>query len=159
MATGIIISAIATRTNSNRSPVFGEVYWEATPNLKLTAGLRYTEDRKKFTPWRSQLLVPGDSYGPADPIRQKWGEFTGRIGIDWKPDLSFADDTMIYAFYSRGYKGGGANPPPAQPIAGLSRRFGNSADVRARIRQCLRARFQEQLPRRRADPERLRFLL
>lgn len=96
---------------------FGEVYWEATPNLKLTAGLRYTEDRKKFTPWRSQLLVPGDSYGPADPIRQKWGEFTGRIGIDWKPDLSFADDTMIYAFYSRGYKGGGANPPPAQPIA------------------------------------------
>ncbi|WP_448140639.1 TonB-dependent receptor domain-containing protein [Sphingopyxis fribergensis] len=30
--------------------------------------------------------------------------------------MSFADDTMIYAFYSRGYKGGGANPPPAQPI-------------------------------------------
>src|SRR5690606_3972060 len=32
---------------------FGEIYWDATPNLKVTAGLRYTEDRKKFTPWRS----------------------------------------------------------------------------------------------------------
>ncbi len=96
---------------------FGEVYWRARPNLKVTAGLRYTEDRKTFTPWRSQLLVPGESYGPADPIKQKWGEVTGRIGIDWKPRLSFTDETMLYAFYSRGYKGGGANPPPAQPFA------------------------------------------
>src|SRR3546814_7789863 len=44
-------------------------------------------------------------------IVQNWGEFTGRLGVDWKPDLSFTDDSLLYAFYSRGYKGGGANPP------------------------------------------------
>ncbi|WP_163278735.1 hypothetical protein, partial [Enterobacter hormaechei] len=49
---------------------------------------------------------------PALPdIRQKWGEFTGRAVLDWKPDLSFTDDTLVYLSASRGYKGGGTNPP------------------------------------------------
>jgi len=95
---------------------FGEVYWQATDALKITAGLRYTDDRKMFTPWRSQLLVPGMSYGAGEPVNQDWQEFTGRLGFDWKPELSFTDETMVYGFYSRGYKGGGANPPPAQPV-------------------------------------------
>ncbi|MCZ6619957.1 MAG: TonB-dependent receptor [Gammaproteobacteria bacterium] len=37
----------------------------------------------------------------------EWKEFTGRIGLDWR----FNDNAMVYAFYSRGYKPGGANPP------------------------------------------------
>ncbi|HYG27116.1 MAG TPA: TonB-dependent receptor, partial [Caulobacteraceae bacterium] len=37
--------------------VFGEVYWQATETLKLTAGLRFTWDRKAFTPLPSQLLL------------------------------------------------------------------------------------------------------
>ncbi len=99
---------------------FGEVYWNIDDSLKLTAGLRYTRDEKSFTPVPSQvLLAPGPTLGgtvargyPArPPIEQSWGEWTGRLGLDWKPDLSFTDETMIYAFYSRGYKGGGANPP------------------------------------------------
>jgi iron complex outermembrane receptor protein len=94
---------------------FGELYWEATEDLKVTAGIRYTDDRKTFTPWRSQLLVPGYEYGAAAPINQRWTEVTGRLGVDWKPVLSFTDETMVYAFYSRGYKGGGANPPPSAP--------------------------------------------
>jgi iron complex outermembrane receptor protein len=95
---------------------FGEAYWDVTDTVKITAGLRYTDDRKSFTPWRSQLLVYGDGYGPSDPINQRWTETTGRLGIDWHPVLPFTDDTMVYAFYSRGYKGGGANPPPAEPV-------------------------------------------
>ncbi|MBO6695522.1 MAG: TonB-dependent receptor, partial [Henriciella sp.] len=38
-------------------------------------------------------------------------ETTGRIGVDWAPDLSWSEDSLFYAFYSRGYKGGGINPP------------------------------------------------
>jgi outer membrane receptor protein involved in Fe transport len=99
---------------------FGEVYWNLRDDLKVTAGLRYTDDRKTFTPVPSQLLL---AYGftsagttsigyPEKPdIKQHWGEWTGRLGVDWKPDLSFTDDTLLYAFYSLGYKGGGANPP------------------------------------------------
>ncbi len=99
---------------------FGEVYWEATDNLKITAGLRYTIDRKIFIPVPSQALLStsGNLGGMSDrgypqrpAIKQGWEEFSGRLGVDWKPDLGFTDETMFYAFYSRGYKGGGANPP------------------------------------------------
>ena len=37
--------------------VFGELYWELTPTLKLTAGLRYSWDEKVFTPYPTQLLL------------------------------------------------------------------------------------------------------
>jgi outer membrane receptor protein involved in Fe transport len=105
--------------------IFGETYWEVTEKVKITAGLRYTDDSKTSTPYPSQLLLgsdqgaPGQSTGgkvstgyPALPdIKQGWDEFTGRFVIDWKPTLSFSDETMLYASYARGYKGGGANPP------------------------------------------------
>jgi outer membrane receptor protein involved in Fe transport len=38
-------------------------------------------------------------------------EFTGRANLDWTPTLSFTDKTLVYASYSRGYKGGGFNTP------------------------------------------------
>jgi outer membrane receptor protein involved in Fe transport len=65
------------------------------------------------------LLAPGiiaggtvqKGYPERPAIKQHWGEWTGRLGVDWKPEVSFTDNTMLYAFYSRGYKGGGANPP------------------------------------------------
>lgn len=50
-------------------------------------------------------------YPAQDDINQSWGKFTGRVVLDWKPDLSFTEDTLIYASVSRGYKGGGVNPP------------------------------------------------
>jgi iron complex outermembrane receptor protein len=68
--------------------------------------------------------VGGRGY-PADPdIVQEWQEPTGRIIVDWKPDLAFTDDTMIYASLAHGYKGGGANPPTvASPAGYFLRRF------------------------------------
>ncbi len=99
---------------------FGEVYWNIRDDLKLTAGLRYTDDEKTFIPVPTQVLLsPMILAGgtvpkgyPEDPaIIQNWGEWTGRIGLDWQPELDFTDQTLLYAFYSRGYKGGGANPP------------------------------------------------
>lgn len=106
--------------------VFGETYWQVAPDLRITAGLRYTDDRKTTTPYPSQLLLgaspdgtPGAASGgyvnrgyPALPdVKQNWDAVTGRLVVDWKPVLSFTDDTLVYASYSRGYKGGGTNPP------------------------------------------------
>ncbi len=99
---------------------FGEVYWEATPTVKVTAGVRYTNDEKVFTPVPTQLLLSSSlllsgtvdrGYPSLPDIKQTWREWTGRVGVDWKPDLPFTDQTLLYAFASRGYKGGGANPP------------------------------------------------
>jgi outer membrane receptor protein involved in Fe transport len=99
---------------------FAETYYQVTPDLKLTAGLRYTDDNKDFTPVPSQVLLSSsfllagtvDRGYPALPdIKQHWGEFTGRFVANWSPKLDFTDQSMFYASYSRGYKGGGANPP------------------------------------------------
>jgi outer membrane receptor protein involved in Fe transport len=99
---------------------FGEVYWQAADTLKITAGLRYTRDIKTTTPYPSQtLLSPGylgggfinSGYPALEDIKQKWGALTGRFVVDWKPQISFTDDSLVYASYSRGYKAGGTNSP------------------------------------------------
>src|SRR3546814_2730386 len=88
--------------------LFGEAYWYIRDDLKLTAGLRYTQDRKTFRVVPSQTLsaqsftsggLVSIGYPEEAPIRQKWGEFTGRIGLEWKPDLSFSADTLLYSSY------------------------------------------------------------
>jgi outer membrane receptor protein involved in Fe transport len=59
------------------------------------------------------LTEPGSGLleDPAQPILlADFKETTGRVGFDWKPVIGFTDETMVYAFLSKGYKGGGVNP-------------------------------------------------
>ena len=107
--------------------MFGEGYFDVSDELQLTVGLRYTSDDKEVCRIPTFLAEP-DAAIP-DPLacspvagasnddagdgtfNVTFEEVTGRLGLDWAPDLSFTEDTLIYAFYSRGYKGGGINPP------------------------------------------------
>src|SRR3546814_2558939 len=107
--------------------LFGEAYWNVSDDVKITAGARYTNDKKTSTPIPSQLLLGAENFGntsgassggrvsrgyPAlPPIEQQWDAFTGRLVVDWKPETSFSDDTLVYASFSHGYKAGGSNPP------------------------------------------------
>ncbi len=96
--------------------LFGEVYYQMTDTFKWTLGLRYTDDDKKVETHPVALgvaLKAGEAAGPLPVVNQgvQFKETTGRFGFDWKPELSFTDDTLVYGFYSRGYKAGGVNPP------------------------------------------------
>jgi outer membrane receptor protein involved in Fe transport len=97
----------------NSYALFGEAYYNLTDELKLTGGLRWTNDRKHFIDIPSQLLVWGYGYPITGILNQQWEEFTGRAAVNWSPKLSFTDQTLLFASYSRGYKAGGANPPGA----------------------------------------------
>ena len=121
--------------------IFGEAYFEVNDRLKLTAGLRYNNDKKSVLA-RSTLasfLVPFGQTGsafdspfvgtfdadPGTPGNQiiqarsvKFNELTGRAVIDYK----ITDDNLLYASYSRGYKSGGINPP-LQPIFAVPESF------------------------------------
>jgi len=92
---------------------FGEAYYSVLSDLKLTGGLRWTEDRKHFTDIPSELLALGFGYLSTGTVDQQWNKFTGRFAADWTPKLDFTDQTLIYGSYARGYKAGGANPPGA----------------------------------------------
>ncbi len=99
--------------NLNSYAAFGEAYYNVTPDLKLTAGLRFTDDQKHFVEIPSELLTTGYGYPVTGVIDQEWTEWTGRFVANWSPKLDFTDQTMLYASYAHGYKAGGANPPGA----------------------------------------------
>jgi iron complex outermembrane receptor protein len=105
--------------------IFGEAYYEFNDRLKITAGLRYNSDDKSVTA-RTSLFNCANPIGAAvadlscadfdqnapgkqDFARQKvkFTEVTGRFVVDYK----ITDENLLYAFYSRGYKSGGINPP------------------------------------------------
>lgn len=109
--------------------VFGEGYYDLSEDLKFTLGLRYTNDKKEQDVIPTFLFTPAVAIPGGDPLAPRpivgaspddggdgslnanFAETTGRAGFDWTPDLGITEDTLIYGFYSRGYKGGGINPP------------------------------------------------
>ncbi len=101
--------------------IFGEVYYQFTDTLKLTVGARYTIDSKEIKDRQFLLNRDATTNAPiiqaldADlpiPVAQRdtdkeWKEYTGRIVLDW----NMSEDSLVYGSISRGYKGGGFNPP------------------------------------------------
>jgi iron complex outermembrane receptor protein len=97
----------------NSYAAFGEAYYNFLSDLKLTAGLRWTEDKKHFSDIPSELDAQGYGYTIIQVINQQWDELTGRAALNWTPKLDFTDQTLVYGSYAHGYKAGGANPPGA----------------------------------------------
>ncbi len=121
--------------------IFGEAYFDVSDTVKVTAGLRYNNDKKSVTARTTLASFPAP-YGldnafdspfvggfDADPglagnqlFQQRevsFSEFTGRFVIDWK----VTDDNLLYFSYSRGYKSGGINPP-LSPVFNTPDSFG-----------------------------------
>ncbi len=92
---------------------FGEAYYNIFDDLKLTGGLRWTDDQKHFVDIPSAILAQGYGYVVTDVVDQEWKEWTGRFAANWTPKLDFTDQTLVYATFGHGYKAGGANPPGA----------------------------------------------
>jgi outer membrane receptor protein involved in Fe transport len=85
--------------------IFGEGYFEITPELKLLGGLRYTKDEKRIETASGTFVLPPYFIGEAE-----FDKVTGRASLTWNPDVSFTDDTNIYLSFARGFKSGGFNP-------------------------------------------------
>jgi outer membrane receptor protein involved in Fe transport len=97
----------------NSYAMFGETYYNILDDLKLTAGLRWTEDQKHFTDIPSEVGINDLGYPSTGVVNQQWDQFTGRAAVNWTPKLDFTDQTLFYGTYAHGYKAGGANPPGA----------------------------------------------
>jgi iron complex outermembrane receptor protein len=89
--------------------VFGEASFELLDTLTLSAGGRYTEDRKSMTGRAFNRLGPVNGFDRNDgalrfdyAARIDFSKFTPRVVLDWKP----TEDVLVYGSWSEGYKAG-----------------------------------------------------
>jgi iron complex outermembrane receptor protein len=129
--------------------IYGDTIWHLTAATNLTAGLRYTQDKKQMT-W----YVPGrvspqldnflNSFGPlaglnaasfpsnvifgtaaqlaSSPVTRSkdWTDFSPRLVLDHKLDK----DTLLFTSIARGYQAGGFNiftPPNPASVTAIGR--------------------------------------
>ena len=87
--------------------LFSQATWALTSVVNLTAGARYTYEKKRsairgagFDPTASFLAAPYDVRNT-----ETWNAFTPKLTLDWRP----AEALMLYASIADGFKSGGFN--------------------------------------------------
>lgn len=97
---------------SNRSlAAYGQVDFEIVPRLRITAGGRYTHDKKTFS---TIVTRQRDNVTFVDVTRAAtFKKFTPRLGLDFKAN----DNLLLYVSWSRGFKQGGFNGRPLASAA------------------------------------------
>jgi outer membrane receptor protein involved in Fe transport len=93
-------------SRTRAAAVFGEGYFQLSPDTKVTIGGRYTKEEKDIRTRNVTLSAPG----PYIVAGVEDDRFTGKITVDHDLDLGFTQDTLLYGSVSTGYKGGGLNP-------------------------------------------------
>ncbi|MBL0769555.1 TonB-dependent receptor [Sphingopyxis sp. XHP0097] len=109
--TALTFGDVDTRTGA----IFGDFTYDITDQLSLSAGGRYTWDRRTSIVQRNVYLGSSPFFGgtTAPIVRQTdfrgtadFKKFTPRASIAFKP----TQDHTVYASYSKGFKGGGFDP-------------------------------------------------
>ncbi|MDZ7785281.1 MAG: TonB-dependent receptor [Halioglobus sp.] len=88
---------------------FGELYWQAREDLRLTFGFRYSVEDKSSSQRTIFLSFQDDGNAPDkgfSDFEGDWEEPTGKFNISW----DIQEDVLAYFTLSRSYKGGGFNP-------------------------------------------------
>jgi len=100
----------ASEVKSTSYAAYGQIIWNASEQLHLTLGGRYTHDDKQGELTFSRninyrtnpTIAAANGYTPLD---ESWSRFNPMATIAW--DLT--DDVHLYAKYATGYRSGGAS--------------------------------------------------
>jgi len=104
----------AVRQDGESIAAFAQLTWNATDQISVTAGGRYSEDRKEidfeqfFAPAKLLNRLPITDAGALGEVfaledKRTDTNFSPAATIEWKPD----PDYLLYARYSEGFKAGG----------------------------------------------------
>ena len=90
--------------------LFAQATYDVTEQLSLTAGLRYTDEKKSILPDQrvlsSLLFFPAGHYFVPNVERTvKFDDLTPMVNLSYQ----WTNDLMTYATYSEGFKSGGLN--------------------------------------------------
>jgi iron complex outermembrane receptor protein len=100
----------ASEVRSKSYAAYGQVTWNATDAIHITAGGRYTHDEKKGALLISRNVVYASNPTAAaaagySPLDAKWDRFNPMATIAYDA----TDNIHLYAKYSTGYRAGGAS--------------------------------------------------
>jgi iron complex outermembrane receptor protein len=86
---------------------FGELTYAITPTTRLTGGIRYTEDKRRFVGTTRPILMNG-TIGPVIPAQSNAGETLKYSEVTYRAALrqDITDDINVYASLNRGFKAG-----------------------------------------------------
>lgn len=93
---------LAAATYDRSTAAFAQADYEIIPRLTLTAGARYTYEKKRTTDW-SGLPNLAEPFGPGFTGAKTWDDLTYRLAARYE----FSDDLMVYTSYATGQKAGG----------------------------------------------------
>jgi iron complex outermembrane recepter protein len=91
--------------------VFVHGTYAITDVLSITAGVRYTDDKKDVNIFRQNFFT-GDVVIPNTGVSVEAQETSPKVGLSWQLN----DDLMTYVQWSTGFRGGGFGPRPANPL-------------------------------------------
>lgn len=101
---GPLFTAAITQGDVSTPAIFGAAYYDFTPELTLSLEARYQWDKITTTP---KIGITGNPVvgAAANPLEDTFKSFSPRVSLDYK----YAENSTIYATFSRGYRPGGFN--------------------------------------------------
>ncbi|MDP3747173.1 MAG: TonB-dependent receptor [Phenylobacterium sp.] len=113
------------RTHTDAVSAFGSLNYDITSQLKLSGGVRWTQEKKNqliSIPYQSIILSSAFGFAPsgfvADRIHYKDTNVSPEVSLSYQA----ASDLNFYAAYKKGYKSGGIDNSalPSNALIGLS---------------------------------------
>jgi len=105
------VSTSALKIKTTSVSAFTQLDYMLTDALKVTGGIRYTKDEKRFDLLFRGLLPPITPATGLVDLDNAYSEISPRIGIDYKvaSDNDNIDSMLLYASAASGFKSGGYN--------------------------------------------------
>ena len=120
---------------------FGEAYYNVLPDLKLTGGMRWTDDQKHFIDIPSELLAPAMAIWPSATVDQQWNEvdrpLCRQLDAQARFHRSDADLWLLCPWLQGGRRQSAGRGACSATTAAWQWRSHSSADLQAGIRGCL----------------------
>ena len=93
--------------NTDSVAGFAHADWEFYPRFTLTAGVRYTYEKKHFIGYQSYITPANrlniDNFPGNADLSRSWSQVTPTAALSWQA----TDDVLLYGSYSEGWHSGG----------------------------------------------------
>jgi iron complex outermembrane receptor protein len=108
---------VSPQSRARSVAAFAQGTYHLTDKLNLTAGIRYTADKKGIDQYYNRSSLTTGVSAPGFPfvssVSNDYHAFTPKFGIDYR----ITPTILVYASATRGYKSGGTNYAAATPAA------------------------------------------